>query len=126
MDFEKEIFGNSSDDGDNLQDLENENLEDMFGSSDEEVYKERVLPSFKKKSEIEKSEKKIVKKRKPKIHVQEEQVQKDSSPEEQKREQARQDFDEALERIKPKGRRRDLKDESVGMIFLKFRNGMRK
>ncbi len=126
MDFEKEIFGNSSDDGDNLQDLENENLEDMFGSSDEEVYKERVLPSFKKKTEIEKSEKKVVKKRKPKIHVQEEHVQKDQSPEEQKREQARQDFDEALERIKPKGRRRDLKDESVGILFLKFRNGMRK
>lgn len=111
MDFEKEIFGNSSDEGDNLLDLENENLEEMFASSDEEVYKERSLPSFKKNSDILKSEKKIVKKKKPK--VEEEQVPKDLSPEELKREQARQDFEEALERIKPRGRKRDLKDESV-------------
>ena len=127
MDLEKEIFGNSSDDGENLQDLDNEKLEELFASSDEEVYKERVLPSFKKKKEIEKlTDKKVVKKRKPKDHVEQQQPQKELSPEELKREQARQDFDQALERIKPRGRKRDLKDETVYYFRFELRNGTRK
>jgi hypothetical protein len=125
MDFEKEIFGNSSDDNDIL-DLQEENLEEMFASSDEEVYKERVLPSF-KKSSLPISEKKVKKKKVQRVQevqeVQEEEREK--SPEELKRDQARQDFDEALERIKPKGRKRDLRDESV-FYKIKIRNGMKR
>ena len=113
MDFEKEIFGNSSDDND----LAEENLEEMFASSDDEVYKERVLPNFKKTTLVSadkkplSADKKVIKKKKIKPIIEE--PARELNPEELKREQARQDFDEALERIKPRGRKRDLRDESV-------------
>ena len=66
----------------------------MFASSDDEVYKESVLPSFKKNSQLLSGDSKRVKTKKIKPIVLEET--RELNPEEQKREQARQEFDLGL------------------------------